>query len=66
MHTVGKFVGANFRRKQRESSELFKGIVCHAISTDCLLIEAACTHALKEHRAWWMADKFVCTFKSSR
>ena len=37
-----------------------------AISADCLLIEAARTHAVNEYWAWWMADKFACTFKSAR
>ena len=40
--------------------------LCHAISTDCLLIEAARAHAVNEHWAWRMADKFACTFKSAR
>ena len=40
--------------------------LCHAISADCLLIEAACAHAVNEHWAWRMADKFACTFKSAR
>ena len=40
--------------------------LCHAISADCLLIEAARAHAVNEHWAWRMADKFACTFKSVR
>ena len=40
--------------------------LCHAISADCLLIEAARAHAVNEHWAWRMADKFACTFKSAR
>ena len=38
----------------------------HAINADCLLIEAARTHAGNEHRALQMADKFACKFKSAR
>ena len=42
--------------------------LCHAsaISADCLLIEAARAHAVNEHWAWRIADKFACTFKSAR
>ena len=40
--------------------------LCPAISADCLLIEAARAHAVNEHWAWRMADKFACTFKSAR
>ena len=40
--------------------------LCHAISADCLLIEAARAHAVNEHWAWRMADKFACTFESAR
>ena len=40
--------------------------LCHAISADCLLIEAARAHAVNEHWASRMADKFACTFKSAR
>ena len=40
--------------------------LCHAISADCLLIEAARAHAVNEHWAWRMADKFACPFKSAR
>ena len=32
---------------------------CHAISADCLPIEAARAHAINEHWAWRMADKFA-------
>ena len=47
------------------NNELLKAL-CHAISADCLLIEAARIHAVTEHWAWQMADKFACTFKSAR
>ena len=40
--------------------------LCHAISADCLQIEAARAHAVNEHWVWRMADKFACTFKSAR
>ena len=40
--------------------------LCHAISADCLLIEAACAHVVNEHWVWQMADKFMYTFKSVR
>ena len=36
--------------------------LCHAITPDCPLIEAACTHAANEQWAWQMADKFGCMF----
>ena len=39
--------------------------LCHAISTDCLLIEAARPHAVNEHWVWCMVDMFACTFKSA-
>ena len=36
--------------------------LCHAITPDCPLIEAACTHVANEQWAWQMADKFGCMF----
>ena len=41
--------------------------LCHAIRVDCLyisLIEAVHAYTISEQWAWWMADKFVCSFKS--
>ena len=52
-------------RSARNKCVLLKAL-CHAISADCLLIEAARAHAVNEHWAWRMADKFACTFKSAR
>ena len=39
--------------------------LCHAISADCLLIEATHAHAVNEYWVWLMDGKFVCTFKSA-
>jgi hypothetical protein len=53
---------------QRLSSHiiLLLQVLCHAIRADCLLIEAACAHAVNKQWAWWMVDKFVCMFKCAR
>ena len=37
--------------------------MCHAINTDCMLIEVARAHAVNEHWARQMTNKLVCTFK---
>ena len=44
------------------SSRLLSAL-CHAITADCLLIEATHTHAVNEQWVWRMANKFMCMFK---
>ena len=61
-----KLEGVNFFIEIIMHAQGLLKVLCHAISADCLLIEATRAHAVNEHWAWWMADKFACTFKSAR